>query len=115
MRHSLAMVYGKRAAREPRLAHGGEEGTACSPIEGLATAPAPFFQQPEECGQAHEDHRGAEHPAWLAAVHQPTKEERAENPAYIETRRDDAEHASGRTGRGSPAHEHIAGRLYDPV
>src|SRR5262249_9539943 len=84
-----------------------------SAIEGVATAPAPFFQQPEEGGQAHEDDRGTEHPAWLAAVHQPTKEEGAENPADIETRRDDAEHAARRTGRGSPAHQHITGRLYE--
>jgi hypothetical protein len=80
---------------------------------GIAGGATPFLDQPEYGGQTHEDDGGAEHPARFAAIHQPAKEEWAENSAKIKTGRDDAEHTTGRAGRGGPAHEHIAGGLHE--
>src|SRR5262245_30519404 len=108
-----SMVYVKLAAREPRLAQAALGRDLGSRTGGAARLPASFFQQSVDGGQAQEDDGGTEHPARLAVVHQPTKEEWAENPADVEAGRDDAEHATGRAGRGSSTHEHIACGLYE--
>src|SRR5262249_49264359 len=70
-----SMVYVKLAAREPRLAQAALGRDLGSRTGGAARLPASFFQQSVDGGQAQEDDGGTEHPARLAVVHQPTKEE----------------------------------------
>src|SRR5579871_922273 len=86
----------------------------------LLSSPGRFLRAAigQECKQHGGDHEGggdAEHPMRHVSIHDPAKQNRAQNAAEIEAGGDEAESASrGARGRGG-AHQHISGRRDDPA